>query len=212
MKDEKLAELVDTVRGLLDADGITLDDAALTRLRDHVRLVSEWNRVVGVVSSGEIEKLWERQVVDSLSLAPVLKRLGLECGHLLDIGSGGGFPAIPVKTIMPGLRVTLVERSEKKVGFLRKVVAALKLTDVTIATGEFPRVPVEAEPDAITARAVETPQKLVSAITSQMGPRTVFLSQFGVAFPSEFVVEAVRDAWAESGLRRGTLELVRRAD
>ncbi|MBM3290076.1 MAG: hypothetical protein FJY92_07990, partial [Candidatus Hydrogenedentes bacterium] len=73
---ENIAELVYTVREYLSQEGIVLGEGSVTLLQRHVDLVREWNRVVGVVSTSEVERLWERQVVDSLSLAAVVNRLG----------------------------------------------------------------------------------------------------------------------------------------
>ena len=198
------------VRELLREDGVVLDDAQVALLNRHVALVREWNSVVGVVSTGEVEALWDRHVVDSLSVAGVLTRLGISRGYLVDIGSGGGFPAIPVKIALPDVKVILVERSEKKLGFLRKVVGALDLKRVEFQCGEFSVGLLNQDADAITARAVEKPEKLVGVITRAIGPGTVFLSQSGVVFGEGFEVERVEDAWTRAGLRRGSLGIVRR--
>lgn len=198
-------------RELLQADGVALGNAQVALLDRHVALVREWNAIVGVVSTAEVGSLWDRHVVDSLSVAGVLASLGISGGYLVDIGSGGGFPAIPVKIVLPELTVILVERSEKKLGFLRKVVGALGLTGVDFQRGEFSAGMLKRGADAITARAVERPEKLVGVIGRAMGRGTVFLSQSGVAFGEGFVVERVEDGWTRAGLRRGSLDIVRRA-
>ena len=209
---DNLAELVEKLRQLLAQDGLGLGDEQVLQLQRHVDLVREWNRVVGVVSTREVEHLWERHVADSLSLAVVVGRLRFSSGHLVDVGSGGGFPAIPVKIVLPRLRLTLVERSEKKVGFLRKIVGALALADVNVLAGEFSQVRADVHPDVFTARAVESPRRLAVQIAKRLDGRSVFLSQSGVTFEKEYSVERVMDGWTDAGLRRGSLDLVRRRE
>lgn len=198
---------------LLNQQKVLLAADAEKKLQDHAKLVLEWNAVASLVSSGDAENLWTTQIVDSLSLAPVVQGVCPGNGYLLDIGSGGGFPAIPIKIALPRLRVTLVERSERKIGFLRKAVAGLSLSDVQIIHGDFPACVHREEPDAITARAVEKPEKLIKQIARFMPTRCVFLCQAGdptQKLPEGFHVEPVEDAWTRSGLRRGALHLVRR--
>ncbi len=100
-----------------------------------------WNRKVGLVKSTEKE-LVSRHLRDSLVALPVIKRELLSPGYdfgdvnrsgrwprLVDIGSGGGFPGIPLAISLPGFEVSLVERSGRKAGFLRNAVALLGLAD-----------------------------------------------------------------------------------
>ena len=208
--DESRDILLAKTRELLQADGVELGDEQVAQLDRHVALVREWNAVVGVVSTAEVDALWERHVVDSLSLAGVLARLGIRGGYLVDIGRGGGFPSVPVKIALPDLEITLIERSEKKLGFLRKVFGALGLKGVEFKHGEFTAGMLTRKVDVITARAVEKPGKLLGSIEKAMSPGTVFLSQSGLVFGDWFVVERVEDAWTRSGLRRGSLDIVRR--
>lgn len=208
--DAKRESLLSQARELLRVDGVLLGEEQVAQLEKHVALVREWNSVVGVVSTAEVESLWERHVVDSLSLAGVLVRLGISGGNLVDIGSGGGFPAVPLKIALPELTVMVVERSEKKLGFLRKVFGALGLKGVEFKHGEFTVGMLTQETDAITARAVEKPERLVGSIAKAMGPATVFLSQSGAKFGDGFLAERVEDEWTRLGLRRGSLDIVRR--
>ena len=148
-------------------------------------------------------------VADSLSLVPYMPERGL----LLDIGSGGGFPAIPLKIVRPGLDVVLVERSSKKVGFLRKVIGALGLKGVKLVEGEFPVCCRDLRPDVVTARAVERGNKVLRQIAKFLPERARFLCQSGDPegkLGEMFHVEHVEDGWSWQGLRRGELYIVTR--
>ncbi len=197
----------------LQHEGLEVPATVSKQWARHCALMREWNKVASLVSIGDARQLETIHLPDAVSLVAVVVRLGLAEGSLLDIGTGGGYPAIPMKIVLPGLRVTLVERSVKKVGFLRKVVAALGLQDVEIIHGNFPAAVADRAADLVTARAVETPEKIRRALAAWMPVGTVFLSQSGV--PNEFEtpmfhVEHWQDNWTQSGARRGELYLVRR--
>ncbi|MBN2308022.1 MAG: class I SAM-dependent methyltransferase [Candidatus Hydrogenedentes bacterium] len=199
---------------LLQAEGVEFPPGVAEGIDRHLGLIREWNRVASLVSTGDADRLMEEHVVDSLSLAALVNRWAGDGGWLLDIGSGAGFPAIPIGLVLPRLRISLVERSERKCGFLRKVVAALGLAEVTVLTGEFPRVGGAADADVITARAVEKPAKVLRSVLDAMGDSSVFLCQSGdprQAVGGGYQILEVDDGWTREGLRRGRLFEVRRA-
>ena len=198
---------------LLEQEGIRVPAQALEQWARHAALIREWNAVASLVSTGDACRLETTHLPDAVSLASVVAHLELGATSLLDIGTGGGYPAIPMKIALPELAVTLVERSVKKVGFLRKVVASLGLHGVEIIHGDFPGAVEGGEQRVITARAVETPQKVQQALAAWMSEGSVFLCQSGQVSEFEqpmFHVEHWEDAWTKTGLRRGDLFIVRR--
>jgi 16S rRNA (guanine527-N7)-methyltransferase len=203
----------DIIDKLLADDGVRLSEDQLGQLAafcDHIRAANE---AVSLVSAGDAARLESVHVPDSLSLAAHVARLGKANGRLLDIGSGGGFPAIPIKIAFPELEVTLIERSVKKSGFLREAVAQLGLAGVTVITGEFPHAARDLNPTVITARAVERSEKVRKDILRYLKKGCVFLCQMPQTlgpFPPTFHVEHILDNWSKEGIRRGTLDIVRR--
>ena len=195
---------------LLTAEWRSLTPDEVGRLGEYVSLVVECNAMYGLVSTAEVRKLYARHVVDALSLAPLIA--AAPEGPLLDLGSGGGFPAIPLKIVFPELELVLVERSAKKVGFLRRLIGPLGLKGVTILHGEFPVVTRGmVTPRWVTARAIERPGTLLGAVESVMGAETEFLCQWALGdeeLGGLFHVEQAADAWGEAGLRRGRLRVV----
>ncbi len=219
MKNEKYSKKDPTslCARLLDSAGFPIDDAIRSAWARHTELIRECNRVSSLVSEGDSTRLESVHIVDSLSLlAPILKYRSMD--PLLDIGSGGGFPAIPIKILLPDLPMVLVERSVKKVGFLRRLIGALGLTGVEIRHGEYPRVTTDLHPGLITARAVEKPDQIMQAITTSLAPRPkgpVFLCQFSAGVDTlspMFHVERWEDEWTRMKLRRGTLHLIWRKE
>ncbi len=93
-------------------------------------LLMEWNQRMNLTAIREPELIRQRHFFDSLSCATVTKDLnGLA---LADVGTGAGFPGVPLKILYPQLRLTLIESVAKKTQFLTAVVAALGLSDVNI--------------------------------------------------------------------------------
>lgn len=200
-------------RHLLERADVPMDADLEARLEQYFGLIRQWNGFVSLVSQGDLAKLEENHVADSLSLVPYVWRACGENGLLLDVGSGAGFPALVLKMALPGLRVVLVERSERKVGFLRTAVGALKLEGVEIRCGEFPGVAEGIVPQALTARAVEKPERVLRDVARWLPAGCTFLCQLGApegSFREMFHVEHIRDEWSEAGVRRGELYLVRR--
>ena len=176
-------------------------------------LLTEWNAFASLLSEKDAAHHIQTHILDCLSLIPIITGLNPTRTHLLDIGSGGGFPAIPIKILFPSLRITLMERSQRKAGFLLKVISSLKLEQVDVLSAFYPHQLPATPPDLITARAVEKPQHLIPEILDRLSPGAVFLNQSGFELfepDPRFHVEPIWDEWNEYGLRRGTLSLYRR--
>src|SRR5207248_10422409 len=96
-----------------------------------------WNRRVNLTSVTDPAAVEVRHFVDSLSCLVALRDLLAEkpAARLVDVGSGAGFPGLPLKLAVPGLRLTLLDSVGKKTAFLEHVVARLGLRDVTVLTG-----------------------------------------------------------------------------
>jgi len=197
---------------LLETEGIPLLPERLALLDRHAALVREWNAHTSLVSRGDVDHIWRAHLADSLSLAGAVLRTAGPTARYVDIGSGAGFPGITLKAVLPGLQVTLIERSVKRSAFLRKVLGALRLGDVRLVTAEFPREVGLEDAEVITARAVENPTRVVRAIAVAIPREAVYLCQSGNPrdrVPTTFHVEQIEDTWTRRGIRRGSLFLVR---
>ena len=105
--------------------GLDLDAAAQTALVDHARLLLAWTEHINLTAIQDPDRVAREHILDSLAAARLLRSGGVAC--LLDLGSGGGYPGIPLAIALPGCAVTLVESIAKKARFLETAVRALGL-------------------------------------------------------------------------------------
>lgn len=123
----------------LDAIGLDGDGHARERLELYLSEVELWNRRVDLVRVKDTHELVQRHVLDCLAAVPMFRRI--ETLEWADVGSGAGFPGIPLSIFLPDCRFTLVERSGKRAAFLRGVVAVLRLSDrVEVYEGDIARI------------------------------------------------------------------------
>ena len=186
-------------------------ESALAAYIDLVRL---WNPFASLVSEADASERLELHIRDSLSLTPYIVETCRGGGLWLDLGSGGGFPAVPVKVVCPWLRLRMVERSGRKVGFLRQVAARIRLEEVEIVQGTFPQAGQGGRVAVVTSRAIEEPERVGRDIAAWLPYETTYLCQ-RESLPSrlstgEFHAELLEDAWTERGLRRSRLWRIQR--
>lgn len=112
---------------VLQADklGITVDAGALDRLQEYRNLLVSWNEQINLTSIIETAAIYELHFLDSLSVQLATDLATID--HLVDVGTGAGFPGLVLATVFPHLQVTLVESVEKKANFLRLVSRELGL-------------------------------------------------------------------------------------
>lgn len=110
---------------------VTLDATAIERLADFLGRLLAMNERVNLTAITDPLEAWTRHALDALTIVPLLDDVPAGA-PLIDIGSGGGVPGIPLAIARPDLRVTLVEATQKKAAFLTAVSAALGLTNVTV--------------------------------------------------------------------------------
>lgn len=123
-------------------------------LRLYLERLLHVNRSLNLTAITDPETAWQRHILESIALIPHLQ----SAQHLLDLGSGGGIPGIPLAILLPRLDITLLEATGKKARFLRETCEALGLSRVTVCAERAEhegRNPASREQfDAVTCRAV----------------------------------------------------------
>lgn len=149
------------------AAGASAGADTLARLGDYLARLLAMNEQMNLTAIKDAEGAWERHVLDALTLLPLL--VGVPAGaRLVDIGSGGGIPGIPLAIARPDLHVTLVESTQKKAAFLGAVSAAMGLANVTVhaeRAEQLLRGSMRGTFDVVTARAVARLAALVPLTT-----------------------------------------------
>jgi 16S rRNA (guanine527-N7)-methyltransferase len=113
---------------------LTLSEAQLNAFEVYSQELIIWNQKFNLTSIVEPEEIAVKHFLDSLSVYPVLQDLPAHFS-MIDVGSGAGFPGLPLKIARPGLQLTLLEATSKKTKFLQHLVEKLALPGVTILTG-----------------------------------------------------------------------------
>lgn len=146
----------------LDEIGVQLDAASIARLGDYLGHLLVMNRRMNLTRITEPDEAWSRHVLDALTLVPHLA--GLAPGaRILDVGSGGGVPGIPLAIARPDLRLSLLEATGKKAAFLVAAARHLKLDVEVLAerAEKLASTSLRRSFDVVTARAVASIETLL---------------------------------------------------
>jgi len=145
-----------------------LGDSQLLSIAKYLDLLKKWNETVPLTSIEGDAEMVARHFGESIFVASLLP---IEGGRLADVGSGAGFPGLPLKIAFPELRVTLIEPNVKKCAFLREVRATLGLTGVEVIRSRYEDY--SATPDSfdfVSARALGGYKRLLQWSKAVLGP------------------------------------------
>jgi 16S rRNA (guanine527-N7)-methyltransferase len=151
--------------------GLFLPDELTSRLAAYYELLSRWNRKINLTALVDVD-----EGIDRLLLEPVLAARQIASGarRLLDVGSGGGSPAIPMKLAIPALSVTMVEVKTRKSAFLREAVRQLGLTDASVETSRYEELLTRPELheafDIVSSRAVRVETSTLVTLQAFLAP------------------------------------------
>lgn len=114
---------------------IELSKLQLHQFYQYFELLVEWNKVMNLTAITEMEDVVTKHFVDSLSLVKVLSDLKSEQVQILDMGTGAGFPGIPLKIVFSELEITLLDSLNKRINFLNEVIEQLGLKKIKAVHG-----------------------------------------------------------------------------
>ena len=159
------AGLTERVQRRAERAGLPLAPGLAARLAGYVALLLRWNGRMNLTALGGDEPGLDRLVVEPLLAA---RRIPRGAAALVDIGSGGGSPAIPIRMAMPGLFVRMVEGRARKAAFLREAVRQLKLDGVVVEPCKYEelldRAELQGAHDVLTVRGVRLGEGAASSL------------------------------------------------
>lgn len=170
----RAARMHDTTRRIerrLDRTAVRVSDAQLGQLSDYLVLLERWNSRMNLTALAD-----QDAAVDRLIIEPVVAsaQIDTQSRHLVDIGSGGGSPAVPLKIMRPDVALTMVEVKTRKSVFLREVARHLDLSATTVETSRFEdlltRPAFQAAIDSISVRAVRAEARQLALFGQALRP------------------------------------------
>ena len=145
-----------------------LSDLQQNQIERLALLYSDWNEKINVVSRKDVEELYERHVLHSMSIA--LYTEFLPGSSVVDVGTGGGFPGIPLAILFPEVQFTLVDSIGKKLKVVNEVVEALSLKNVRTINDRIEQVPETF--DFVVSRAVAAMPTFVHWVSKRVKPES----------------------------------------
>jgi 16S rRNA (guanine527-N7)-methyltransferase len=160
----------------LAAMAIELPAASRVKLLDHLKLIEKWNRIHNLTAVRETAQMVVLHVLDSLSLLAHLAG----ATSVVDVGTGAGFPGIPIAIARPDLSVTLLDSSHKKCTFLEQAKTELGLANVTVVCERVEGWKPPRGFDAVVSRAFADLADFMAQSKHLVSPGGRFLAMKGV--------------------------------
>ena len=172
------ASQLDNLRIWFTERNFPLDKDLIFRIANYQDLIHSWSGRINLVSKGDRSTIIENHILDSLGPLELIPKQCL----LIDIGTGAGFPGIPLALFLPEIRITLVESVHKKILFLRVVKDELELENVEIIEGRFEELEFQTKFDIATLRALPRWESYISRIEKLVKPggKIIYYKQRGI--------------------------------
>jgi 16S rRNA (guanine527-N7)-methyltransferase len=150
-----------------------LSETQLASISSYINLLLKWNAHMNLTAVREPEEIVTRHFGESFFAARLLfpspYELAIVTHQFVDIGSGPGFPGLPIKIWAPAIHATLIEANQKKATFLREVCRAITLTNINIFSSRAEEFPV-GKAQTVTLRAVERFETILPSAVRLLAP------------------------------------------
>ena len=197
--ERETAYIIDEMHKL----GISLTEQQSEQLYEYYRLLVEWNSFMNLTGITEFSEVVQKHFVDSLSIVKVKNMNDVD--NLIDVGTGAGFPGLPLKIVFPHLKVTLLDSLNKRIDFLNAVIEKTGLTGIETIHGraeDYAKPGLKREIyDLCVSRAVAN----LSTLSEYCLPYVKIGGEF-IPYKSGEVVDELQDAKSAVFLLGGKVE------
>ena len=197
--ERETAYIIDEMNKL----GISLTEQQSEQLYEYYRLLVEWNSFMNLTGITEFSEVVQKHFVDSLSIVKVKNMNDVD--NLIDVGTGAGFPGLPLKIVFPHLKVTLLDSLNKRIDFLNAVIEKTGLTGIETIHGraeDFAKPGLKREIyDLCVSRAVAN----LATLSEYCLPYVKIGGEF-IPYKSGEVAEELQDAKSAVFLLGGKVE------
>lgn len=177
--------------------GVTLTEPDAQRLLRLLDELERWNRTYNLTAIRNRADMLTHHLLDSLSIHP-----DLQGATVADVGTGAGFPGLPLAVVNPGRRFTLIDSNGKKIRFVQHAARELGLENVEALHGRVESIKL-APFDTVVARAFAPLPELIANVEPLCGPQTRVLAMKG-KWPQE-QIDALPPGWQHQGSRELTV-------
>lgn len=129
---EQFEDLIEQELGALS---IKLSQYQTEQFYRYYQLLTQWNKIMNLTAITEPDQVVTKHFADSLALVKAIKVEEISCMNVIDVGTGAGFPGIPLKIAFPECQMTLLDSLNKRINFLDEVISQLELEDIKAVHG-----------------------------------------------------------------------------
>lgn len=170
----------------LQALALALSEAQKTQLLTYLSEFHKWNRAYNLSAIRDIDAMLDRHLLDSLSVLKHVQNRAPE--RLIDVGTGGGLPGIPLAIALPDCQIVLLDSAGKKTRFLFHVKTQLGLENVTVENRRVEQYRSEEPFDIVISRAFASLADMINGCEHLLSPEGLFMAMKGV-YPQEELAE-----------------------
>ncbi|CAA0081485.1 Ribosomal RNA small subunit methyltransferase G [BD1-7 clade bacterium] len=154
---------------------LTLTETQIDQLSSYIQLLAKWNKAYNLTAIRNVDEMLDRHLLDSLSIGAYI-----DGQRLIDVGTGGGLPGLPLSIVYPDKHFTLLDSNSKKTRFLKQVVMELNLPNVDVVHSRVEAFQPENVFDAVLSRAFASLEDMVVGSEHLLSATGVYLAMKGI--------------------------------
>ena len=185
-------------KGIAQIEGLHLSEEKIVQLMAYLQAFVKWNKAYNLSAIRNPEEMVERHLLDSLVLVPLLEN-ALPSQRLIDVGTGGGLPGIPLSIVFSDKEFVLLDSNGKKTRFLFQVKTELGLSNVTVENRRVEQYQPEHLFDIVVSRAFASLYDMVTGSRHLLADNGGFWAMKGI-YPENELSDCEKHAIVESAI------------